>query len=86
MTDEALCAKCESHGNPALLLLKVTVTEAYFHCEKGFIRSNLWQPDARPDEETRVSFGKEIGDNIGEGKAFVEDLNAQIIDRYNDSL
>ena len=82
MTDEALCAKCESHGNPALLLLKVTATEAYFRCGKAFIRSNLWQPDAWPDEETRVSFGKEIG----EGKAFVEDLNAQIIDRYKDSL
>ncbi|MBT7550142.1 MAG: hypothetical protein HN611_15855, partial [Gemmatimonadetes bacterium] len=48
VTDEALCAKCESHGNPALLLLKVSVTEAYFHCGKAFIRSHLWQPDAWP--------------------------------------
>ena len=86
VTDEALCAKLESRGNPALLLLKITVTEAYFHCGKAFIRSELWQPDAWPNEETRVSFGKEIGDNIGEGKAFVEDLDAQVVERYKDSL
>lgn len=86
VTDPELCGKLESRGNPALLLLKVTVTEAYFHCGKAFIRSDLWQPAAWPDEETRISFGKEIGDNIGRGKEFVEDLDTQVVERYKDSL
>ena len=83
--DEALCNKLTSRGNPALLLLKVKVTQAYFHCGKAFIRSGLWQPDSWP-EESRVSFGREIGDNIGKGKEFAEDLDAQVVERYKDSL
>lgn len=85
VTDADLCAKLESRGNPALLLLKVTVTQAYFHCGKAFIRSGLWDPASWPDE-TRVSFGKEIGDNAGKDQAFVEDLDAQVVERYKDSL
>lgn len=85
VTDEDLCAKLSSRGSPALLLLKVHVTQAYFHCGKAFIRSELWQPESWP-EETRVSFGKEIGEQIGKGKDFVEDLDAQVLERYKDSL
>jgi len=29
---------------------------------------------------------KEPGDNIGEGKTFVEELDAQVVERYKDSL
>lgn len=83
--DEALCEKLSSRGSPALLLLKVRVTQAYFHCGKAFIRSGLWQPDSWPDESS-VSFGREIGDNIGAGKSFADDLDAQVVERYKDSL
>ena len=85
VTDEDLCAKLSSRGAPALLLLKINVTQAYFHCGKAFIRSELWQTESWP-EETRVSFGREIGDQIGKGKDFVEDLDAQVLERYKDSL
>lgn len=85
VTDEDLCAKLSSRGSPALLLLKINVTQAYFHCGKAFIRSELWQPESWP-EETRVSFGREIGEQIGKGKDFVEDLDAQVLERYKDSL
>jgi len=86
VTDAPLCAQLQSQGKPALLLLKVIVTQAYFHCGKAFIRSNLWNPEAWPNEETRISFGKEIGNNIGKDKTFVEDLDAQVLERYKDSL
>jgi PPOX class probable FMN-dependent enzyme len=82
--DKELCKKLDSRG-PAILLLKVTVTEAYFHCGKAFIRSNLWSPEHWPDE-SRVSFGREIGNQIGKGTDFVEDLDAQVLERYKDSL
>lgn len=85
VTDEALCERLTVRGAPAILLLKITVTEAYFHCGKAFIRSNLWTPDAWP-EASRVSFGREIGDNIGKGRDFVEDLDSQVLERYKDSL
>lgn len=82
--DEELCKKLDSRG-PAILLLKVTVTEAYFHCGKAFIRSNLWKPEHWP-EKSRVSFGREIGNRIGKDQDFVEDLDAQVLERYKDSL
>lgn len=84
--DEALCRQLTSRGNPAILLLKVQVTEAYFHCGKAFIRSGLWQPEAWPQDEHKVSFGREIGNQIGQGKDFVADLDAQVVERYKDSL
>ena len=84
VTDEEICAKLDARG-PAILLLKVTVTEAYFHCGKAFIRSNLWKPEHWPDA-SRISFGREIGDQIGKGADFAEDLDAQVLERYKDSL
>jgi uncharacterized protein len=85
VADTKLCAKLSARNQPALLLLKIKVKQAYFHCGKAFIRSELWNPEAWPDQ-SRVSFGREIGDNIGEGKDFVEDLDAQVVERYKDSL
>jgi predicted pyridoxine 5'-phosphate oxidase superfamily flavin-nucleotide-binding protein len=83
--DAALCQQLSARGAPALLLLKVTVTEAYFHCGKAFIHSELWNPEVWPDA-SRVSFGREIGDRIGKDELFVEDLDAQVLERYKDSL
>ena len=74
-----------ARGAPALLLLKVTVTEAYFQCGKAFIRSEMWNPDAWP-EASRVSFGREIGSRIGRDDDFAADLDAQVLERYKDSL
>jgi hypothetical protein len=34
------------------------------------------------DEETRASLDKEPGDNIGKGKTFVEELDAQVVEHY----
>lgn len=86
VTDPELCARLESRGNPAILLLKVTVTEAYFHCGKAFRRSGLWDPVTWPEEETRVSFGKEIGDRIGKGDDFVKEVDARVDESYRDRL
>ncbi len=86
VTDPDLCARLQARGRAAILLLKITVTEAYFHCGKAFIRNGLWQTEAWPDKELNVSFGREIGDQIGRGKDFVEDLDAQVVELYKDSL
>lgn len=85
VADDDLCAQLSARNAPALLLLKLTVTEAYFQCGKAFIRSELWNPDVWP-EASRVSFGREIGARIGKDEAFVEDLDAQVLERYKDSL
>jgi len=37
------------NGRPPELALAVTVTEAFMHCSKAFVRSQIWKPDRWPD-------------------------------------
>jgi uncharacterized protein len=83
--DPALAMQLQAQGKPALLVTRVTVSEAYFQCGKAFIRSKLWQPETWP-EESRVSFGREIGHNMGRDERFTTELDAQVQQRYCDSL
>jgi hypothetical protein len=43
--DAALLAPCAVIGKPPKLGLLVTIDEAYTHCPKALIRSDLWNPD-----------------------------------------
>ena len=45
-TDPELLAKLTSRGAPALLGIRVTIHECFFHCAKAFIRSQLWKPES----------------------------------------
>lgn len=83
--DAALAARLQAQGKPALLTLRVQVTEAYFQCGKALLRSSFWQPQTWP-AESRVSFGREIGDNLGEDAAFAAEVDARVQQRYCDSL
>lgn len=55
---EELLDKLAARGKPAVLALRVTIEECFFHCSKAFIRSNLWKPDTWPKEPYKVSFGE----------------------------
>ena len=50
-------------GKPAVLAIRVTVEECFFHCSKAFIRSNLWKPDSWP-ERRKISFGAMLAKRI----------------------
>lgn len=83
--DAELDEQLQAHGKPSLLTMKVQVLEAYFQCGKSLIRSSLWNPERWP-EESRVSFGREIGDNLGQNPEFAQELDAGVQQRYRDSL
>lgn len=85
LTDPALAERLQAMGKPALLTMRVTVTEAYFQCGKALIRSSLWKPESWPAAST-VSFGREIGGNLGKDAEFANDLDLQVQQRYSDSL
>lgn len=65
--DADLCAKFESRGRPAELVLAVEIETCFFHCAKAFKRSQTWQPDSW-GEPVRISFGDIIARNSGKGK------------------
>lgn len=83
--DAALAEQLKAMGKPALLTMRVHVTEAYFQCGKALIRSSLWKPESW-STESAVSFGREIGDNLGKDAAFASELDDRIQQRYCDSL
>lgn len=77
--DEELCKEFTANGKPALLMLKVTVEQCFFHCSKAFKRSKAWQPDSWLEQE-KVSFGEQIASQkLGKGKLAAKAL-AKIID------
>jgi uncharacterized protein len=66
------------NGREPQLLVAVAVDEAFMHCQKCMIRSNLWQPQAWPDvqnvptlAEAMVSHGK-LSDSISEIQTIIE--------------
>ena len=79
--DPELCASLTQRDQPALLVMRVRVTEAYFHCAKAFLRSKLWQPESWP-ETMRVSFGEEIAEEGGLQGADIETFDAGVKQRY----
>lgn len=69
--DAVLCDEPEMIGrfadraNPPKLVVRVTVREAYLHCAKALMRSELWNPARHVERSTLPPMGKMINDQIG---------------------
>lgn len=83
--DPQLLERLSARGKPALLAVRVSVNEAFFHCGKAFIRSNLWQPDAWPEKQ-KVSFGKLYASMLKGDDAMANAIDEQIDSDYRDNL
>lgn len=83
--DTVLAEQLKAMGKPALLTMRVHVTESYFQCGKALLRSSFWKPESWPAEST-ISFGREIGANLHKDAAFSNELDARVQERYCDSL
>lgn len=51
VTDDGLCERFAVGGNPARVVVVVTVEEVYIHCAKALRRSGLWNADAWLEDE-----------------------------------
>jgi len=56
-SDPELLTRLEARGKPAILAIRVTVEQCFFHCSKAFLRSKLWKHETWP-EHPKVSFGR----------------------------
>jgi PPOX class probable FMN-dependent enzyme len=59
---EADIAACTSEVRAPKLVVRVAVEAAYLHCAKAFLRSRLWEPDARVDRSILPTAGRMISD------------------------
>ena len=81
-TDPVLLEKLTTRGAPALLAIRVTVRECFFHCAKAFIRSQLWRPETW-NQSVPISWGKYLGPKIGANEEFARQVDAAIEQDYN---
>jgi predicted pyridoxine 5'-phosphate oxidase superfamily flavin-nucleotide-binding protein len=77
-----LLASLAARGAPALLAMRVTVRECFFHCGKALIRSALWKPETWAPH-TRMSFGKQLG---GGAEDLARKIDQAIEQDYKDNL
>lgn len=73
--DPGLIAKYEVKGKQPTAVIVVHVEEAYLHCPKALIRSNLWAGASDFDRKSFPTLTKMISDQVGEhleGNALAE--------------
>jgi len=85
LDDRELCAALVERDRPALLVIRVRVTECYFHCAKAFLRSDLWNPTSWP-EPVKISFGEEIAEEGGLAVEQIAGFDAGVQGRYRTDL
>ncbi|SHN79726.1 pyridoxamine 5'-phosphate oxidase family protein [Bradyrhizobium erythrophlei] len=61
-TDPALLAAMEEFGKLPRAVLRIEVSEAYFHCGKALMRSKLWSRDTQVEREVFPSISQVIHD------------------------
>jgi uncharacterized protein len=83
--DPAILERLSARGQPALLAIRVTVDECFFHCAKAFLRAQLWKPDTWP-EPYRVSFGTMLASKLGGDEQVAHTIDALIEDDYRTNL
>lgn len=64
-TDAQDIAACTSERRAPQLVVRVTVSAAYLHCAKAFMRSRLWDAAAQVDRGVLPSAGQMISDQTG---------------------
>jgi PPOX class probable FMN-dependent enzyme len=81
-SDPELMAKMIEFGKPPRAVLRIDVTEAYFHCGKALMRSKLWTTE-RVERKVMPSIGEVIHDQTGLGERESQEV---IYERYKTQL
>ncbi len=83
--DPVLNRKCASASQEALLVTRLQVDHAYFHCGKAFLRSKLFSNELQL-QDMKISFGKELLENNAFGDAEAAQFDDGVKDRYKTDL
>ena len=83
--DPDVLERLSARGKPALVGIRVQVTQVFYHCAKAFIRSELWKPESWP-EPKKISFGKILAKRLKGGDAAAEAIDRDIEEDYRTNL
>ena len=81
--DPALLAAMEEFGKLPRAVLRIDVTEAYFHCGKALMRSKLWSRDTQVERALFPSISQVIHDQTKLGEP---ETQAAVEARYKTQL
>jgi uncharacterized protein len=82
-TDPALLAAMEEFGKLPRAVLRIDVSEAYFHCGKALMRSKLWSHDTQVEREVFPSISQVIHDQTTLGEP---ETQTEVEARYKTQL
>jgi len=87
LTGEAVAALAASRSGQrrAPVVIRVRVEQAYLHCAKAFMRSRLWEAEARVERSVLPSMGRMIADQTGVAGAG-DETQEQMRQRYQEDL
>src|SRR5436309_5240527 len=81
--DPELLASMVEFGKPPRAVMRIDVSEVYFHCGKALMRSKLWAGDTRVERSVMPSIGEVIHDQTGLGERESQEV---IYERYKTQL
>lgn len=82
--DPSDVAACTDARRAPKVVLRMTVKEAYLHCAKAFMRSRLWQGDARIARDLLPTMNQMIHDQLG--LETPPESQSQMVQRYQQDL
>jgi uncharacterized protein len=82
-TDPALLEAMKEFGKLPRAVLRIDVTEAYFHCGKALMRSKLWSRDTQVEREVFPSISQVIHDQTSLGEP---ETQTEVEARYKTQL
>jgi PPOX class probable FMN-dependent enzyme len=83
--DPALLERLAARKRLAVLAIRVHVEEAFFHCAKAFLRSDLWKPETWP-EHKKISMGKVLARKLAAKDEVADQIDAAIEENYRTEL
>jgi PPOX class probable FMN-dependent enzyme len=78
VNDPELLKSLAMNGKDPWLAIVVDVKEAFMHCSKAFLRSDLWEPETWPSRDSLPSMACVLNDHAFAGKGNVEEMEAQM--------
>lgn len=82
--EPAFCDAFAHERQRPKVVIEVAVREAYLHCAKAFMRSQLWHPKTWSPRDAMPSMGQMLRDQVG--TLAVAETQEQMLERYRAQL
>lgn len=83
--DPAILERLSARGKPAVVAIRVSIKEVFYHCAKAFIRAQLWKAETWP-EKKKISFGKILAGKMGGDAKMAEQIDQFVEQDYETNL